>query len=79
MLDNVININYYSVDTAKNSNLKHRPIGLGMMGFQDALYEQDIAYCSDEAADFAMSMDTELVWGSIQTYVWGVRVWMQSQ
>ena len=38
MLDNVININYYSVDTAKNSNLKHRPIGLGMMGFQDALY-----------------------------------------
>ena len=53
MLDNVININYYSVDTAKNSNLKHRPIGLGMMGFQDALYEQDIAYCSDEAVSFA--------------------------
>ena len=53
MLDNVININYYSVDTAKNSNLKHRPIGLGMMGFQDALYEQDIAYCSDEAVNFA--------------------------
>ena len=53
MLDNVININYYSVDTAKNSNLKHRPIGLGMMGFQDALYIQEIAYCSDEAVDFA--------------------------
>jgi ribonucleoside-diphosphate reductase alpha chain len=53
MLDNVININYYSVDTAKNSNLKHRPIGLGMMGFQDALYEQNIAYCSDEAVNFA--------------------------
>ena len=53
MLDNVININYYSVDTAKNSNLKHRPIGLGMMGFQDALYIQDIAYCSDDAVDFA--------------------------
>jgi len=53
MLDNVININYYSVDTAKNSNLKHRPIGLGMMGFQDALYVQDIAYCSDDAVDFA--------------------------
>ena len=53
MLDNVININYYSVDTAKNSNLKHRPIGLGMMGFQDALYVQDIAYCSDEAVNFA--------------------------
>ena len=49
MLDNVININYYSVDTAKNSNFKHRPIGLGLMGFQDALYLQDIPYCSDEA------------------------------
>ena len=53
MLDNVININYYSVDTAKNSNLKHRPIGLGLMGFQDALYLQDIPYCSDEAIEFA--------------------------
>ena len=53
MLDNVININYYSVDTAKNSNLKHRPIGLGLMGFQDALYLQNIPYCSDEAVEFA--------------------------
>ena len=53
MLDNVININYYSVDTAKNSNFKHRPIGLGLMGFQDALYLQDIPYCSDEAVEFA--------------------------
>ncbi len=53
MLDNVININYYSVDTAKNSNFKHRPIGLGLMGFQDALYLQDIPYCSDEAIEFA--------------------------
>ncbi len=53
MLDNVININYYSVDTAKNSNFKHRPIGLGLMGFQDALYLQDIPYCSEEAVQFA--------------------------
>ncbi|MEY2973455.1 MAG: ribonucleoside-diphosphate reductase class Ia alpha subunit [Pseudomonadota bacterium] len=53
MLDNVIDINYYSVDTAKNSNFKHRPIGLGLMGFQDALYLQNIPYCSDEAVDFA--------------------------
>ena len=53
MLDNVIDINYYSVDTAENSNLKHRPIGLGMMGFQDALYMQDIPYCSEAAVDFA--------------------------
>ncbi len=53
MLDNVININYYSVDTAKDSNLKHRPIGLGLMGFQDALYMQDIPYCSEDAVTFA--------------------------
>ncbi len=39
MLDNVIDINYYSVPQARNSNLKHRPIGIGIMGFQDALYE----------------------------------------
>jgi len=53
MLDNVIDINYYSVDTAKNSNMKHRPIGLGLMGFQDALYLQNIPYCSNEAVEFA--------------------------
>jgi len=53
MLDNVIDINYYSVDTAKNSNLKHRPVGMGLMGFQDALYMQDVPYCSDEAIEFA--------------------------
>ena len=53
MLDNVIDINYYSVDTAKNSNLKHRPVGIGLMGFQDALYIQDTPYCSDAAIEFA--------------------------
>ena len=53
MLDNVININYYSVETAKNSNFKHRPIGLGLMGFQDALYMQNIPYCSEDAIEFA--------------------------
>ena len=53
MLDNVIDINYYSVDTAKNSNLKHRPVGMGLMGFQDALYMQDAPYCSDGAIEFA--------------------------
>ncbi len=53
MLDNVIDINYYSVPQAKNSNLKHRPIGLGIMGFQDALYEQRIPYASAEAVEFA--------------------------
>ncbi len=53
MLDNVIDINYYAVDTSKQSNLRHRPIGLGIMGFQDALYEQRIAYSSDQAVAFA--------------------------
>ena len=53
MLDNVIDINYYSVETAKNSNLKHRPVGMGIMGFQDALYMQDTPYCSDAAIEFA--------------------------
>ena len=53
MLDNVININLYTVPQARNSNLKHRPIGLGQMGFQDALYQQKIAYSSTAAIDFA--------------------------
>jgi ribonucleoside-diphosphate reductase alpha chain len=53
MLDNVIDINYYSVPQAENSNLKHRPIGMGIMGFQDALYAQRIAYSSDQAVEFA--------------------------
>lgn len=53
MLDNVIDINYYSVPQARNSNLKHRPIGLGLMGFQDALYALGIDYTSQEAVDFA--------------------------
>ena len=53
MLDNVIDINYYSVDTSENSNMKHRPIGLGLMGFQDALYKVDVSYASDEAVTFA--------------------------
>lgn len=53
MLDNVIDINYYSVPQARNSNLKHRPIGLGLMGFQDALYHLRIPYASQEAVEFA--------------------------
>lgn len=53
MLDNVIDINYYSVPQAKNSNFRHRPVGLGIMGFQDALYLQHIPYGSDAAVEFA--------------------------
>jgi ribonucleoside-diphosphate reductase alpha chain len=53
MLDNVIDINYYSVPQAKNSNMKHRPVGLGIMGFQDALYKMRLPYSSDAAVEFA--------------------------
>lgn len=53
MLDNVIDINYYTVPQARNSNLKHRPIGLGMMGFADALYQMRTPYASQEAVEFA--------------------------
>jgi ribonucleoside-diphosphate reductase alpha chain len=53
MLDNVIDYNYYSVATARNSNLRHRPVGLGIMGFQDALYQLRIANESMEAVEFA--------------------------
>jgi len=53
MLDNVIDINFYPIQEAKNANLRHRPIGLGTMGFQDALYIQNISYASHEAVEFA--------------------------
>ena len=53
MLDNVIDINYYSVDQARNSNMRHRPVGLGIMGFQDVLYKLRIPYGSDAAVQFA--------------------------
>jgi len=53
MLDNVIDINYYSVPQARTSNMRHRPVGLGVMGFQDALYKLRIPYGSDEAVTFA--------------------------
>ncbi len=71
MLDNVIDINYYSVPQARYSNLRHRPVGLGIMGFQDALYKMRFPYASDDAvrvADvsmeavsyFAINASTEL-------------------
>ncbi|WP_296556918.1 ribonucleoside-diphosphate reductase subunit alpha [Pigmentiphaga sp.] len=53
MLDNVIDINYYAVDKARNSNLRHRPVGMGIMGFQDALHIMRVPYASDAAIDFA--------------------------
>lgn len=53
MLDNVIDINFYPIPEAKTANLRHRPIGLGIMGFQDCLYIQDISYASHQAIEFA--------------------------
>ena len=53
MLDNVIDINYYAVKKARDSNLRHRPVGLGVMGFQDSLYQLRIPYASQAAVDYA--------------------------
>ncbi len=67
MLDNVIDINYYAVPQAKNSNMKHRPVGMGIMGFQDALYEMGMAYGSQEAVDFADESMEVISYYAIQT------------
>lgn len=53
MLDNVVDINFYPVTKARNSNLKHRPVGLGFMGFQDSLHLLRIPYASVKAVEFA--------------------------
>jgi ribonucleoside-diphosphate reductase alpha chain len=53
MLDNVVDINFYTIPEARASNLRHRPVGLGLMGFQDAIQKLRIAYASDAAVEFA--------------------------
>ena len=53
MLDNVIDLNYYAVEKARRSNMRHRPVGLGTMGFQDCLHALRIPYASQEAVEFA--------------------------
>ncbi|MDL2354466.1 MAG: ribonucleoside-diphosphate reductase subunit alpha [Pseudomonadota bacterium] len=53
MLDNVIDINYYAVEKARNSNLRHRPVGMGIMGFQDCLHMMRVPFASNEAVEFA--------------------------
>jgi len=53
MLDNVIDVNFYTIPQARRSNQRHRPIGLGIMGFQDALYRLRLPYASDGAVEFA--------------------------
>ncbi|WP_298290237.1 ribonucleoside-diphosphate reductase subunit alpha [Thiomonas sp.] len=68
MLDNVIDINYYAVAKARNANLRHRPVGLGIMGFQDCLYQLRLPYGSPQAVEFAdRSMEAvcyEAYWAS---------------
>ncbi|MBP6020776.1 MAG: ribonucleoside-diphosphate reductase subunit alpha [Burkholderiaceae bacterium] len=53
MLDNVIDINYYAVDKARNSNVRHRPVGMGVMGFQDCLHLMRVPFASDAAVEFS--------------------------
>jgi ribonucleoside-diphosphate reductase alpha chain len=65
MLDNVIDINFYTIPEARRSNLRHRPIGLGLMGFQDALFEQGIPFASGEAVAFADRSMEELSFHAI--------------
>ena len=65
MLDNVIDINFYPTDEAKNANQRHRPVGLGMMGFQDALSACGISYASEEAVEFADRSMEAISWFAI--------------
>ncbi|MES1938568.1 ribonucleoside-diphosphate reductase subunit alpha, partial [Salinisphaera hydrothermalis] len=66
MLDNVIEYNYYSVKTARDSNLRHRPVGMGLMGFQDALYKLKLPYESEEAVEFADRSMEQISYYAIQ-------------
>jgi ribonucleoside-diphosphate reductase alpha chain len=65
MLDNVIDINYYSVVQARRSNLRHRPVGMGIMGFQDALYKMGMSYESEAAIEFADRMMEHMSYAAI--------------
>ena len=66
MLDNVIDYNFYNVPQARKSNLRHRPVGLGIMGFQDALYELRIPYTSQEAVPSPISSMEAVSYYAIQ-------------
>ncbi len=67
MLDNVIDLNFYPTKEGENSNMRHRPIGLGLMGFQDALYKLDIAFDTNEAIEFADDIMEEISYHAIMT------------
>lgn len=66
MLDNVINLNFYPIPEAKNSNIKHRPIGLGMMGWQDALYLLQLQFDSNEAIDLSDKLMEYIAYHAIE-------------
>ena len=65
MLDNVIDINFYPTKEARNANLRHRPVGLGIMGFQDALYKLDIAFDDTRAKEFADEVMEQVAYHAI--------------
>jgi ribonucleoside-diphosphate reductase alpha chain len=69
MLDNVIDINLYTIPEARRSNLRHRPVGLGLMGFQDALYELGLPVASDDAVEFADRSMEQLSYHAISASV----------
>lgn len=67
MLDNVIDLTFYPTEEAKNSNFKHRPIGLGLMGFQDALFKLDIPFTSTKAKEFADTLMERISYYAVET------------
>ncbi|MFQ5510389.1 MAG: ribonucleoside-diphosphate reductase subunit alpha [Candidatus Krumholzibacteriia bacterium] len=67
MLDNVIDLNFYPTEEARNANLRHRPVGLGVMGVQDALYKLDLRFDSDEAVAFSDSTQEFIAYHAILT------------
>jgi ribonucleoside-diphosphate reductase alpha chain len=66
MLDNVIDLNFYPTKEARNSNMRHRPIGLGLMGFQDALYKLNINFNSDDAIRFADELGEKVLYYAVE-------------
>lgn len=65
MLDNVIDINFYPTEEARNANRRHRPVGLGLMGFQDALAKMSYSYASEQAVEFADRSMEAISWFAI--------------
>jgi ribonucleoside-diphosphate reductase alpha chain len=67
MLDNVIDVNFYPTKEAENSNMRHRPVGLGIMGFHDALYQLGIDFDSEQAVEFADESMEIVAYSAIMT------------